>query len=402
MDGTRISQSDLGLFSGKPGRDRPLPIVRPAFPPLDAFADAFAHALDAGMVTNNGPNVRAFEAELSDHLGVPTLVFSSGQSALMVLLASTIARGGEVIVPSYTFCATPHAVVWAGARPVFADVDPVTLTLDVEDVERKITADTVAILGVCSYGIPCDYAALDDVARRHRLRLIYDSAPAFGTTVAGRPIGHFGDGQIFSFHATKAFATMEGGALSSSDPAVIEKADAIRNFGQKNGMAWGDAGINGKMMEVAALIGRTQLPKIDAFRARRCEVARMYRAGLEGVPGLHFASCRADEAPIWLYFPVRVDPGAFGLSRDEVMLALEADNIFCRKYFDPPCHLMPAYAGSSGDLDLPVTQMWASNVIALPVYNDQTDEEADYIIDRLRVVHDQAARIKAVVARSAA
>lgn len=397
MDGTRISESKLGILSGKPGRDLPLPIVRPAFPPLEAFADGFAQALKTGMVTNNGPNVRAFEAELTDYVGAPTLVFSSGQSALMTLLAACNVRGGEVIVPSYTFCATPHAVVWAGARPVYADVDPSTLTLDVNDVERKITADTVAILGVCSYGIPCDYAALDDVAKRHKLKLIYDSAPAFGSTIAGQPIGGFGDGQIFSFHATKAFSTMEGGALSSGHLDIVEKAEALRNFGQKNGMPWGEAGINGKMMEVAALIGRTQLPNIDAFRTRRRQVANYYKSGLEGVPGLHFATSRDHEDPIWLYFPIRVDPNVFGLSRDKVLLALEADNVFCRKYFDPPCHAMPAYASGSTNNDLPVTQSWAANVIALPVYNDQTEEEIKYIVDRLRLIHDQAVCINAAL-----
>lgn len=397
-----IASKELGIISGVPGRDRPLPIVRPAFPDLNEFASEFADALEAGQVTNNGPHVRSFEAELSAYLGVPTLVFSSGQSALMVLLASCLPRGGEVIVPSYTFCATPHAVVWAGARPVFADIDPVTLTIDVEDVERKITAETVAILGVCSYGIPCDYRALEEVARRHRLRLLYDSAPAFGSSVAGRPIGGFGDGQIFSFHATKAFSTMEGGALSSRDPGVIEKAEAIRNFGQKNGLAWGDAGINGKMMEVAAIIGRRQLRKIDEMRARRSHVADCYRTRLEGVPGLHLASCRSGEAPIWLYFPIRVDAREFGLSRDDVFLALEADNIYCRKYFDPPCHLMPAYAAKRDEYNLPVSELWSSNVVALPVYNDQTDEEINYIVDRLRLLHDQAGRVKHVLARSAA
>jgi dTDP-4-amino-4,6-dideoxygalactose transaminase len=386
----------LGILSGEKGRATPLPIVRPRFPKLAEFAEEFDRALATGPVTNQGPHAVAFEAELSDYLGVPTLVFSSGQAALMAMLGASGLTCKEVIVPSFTFCATPHAVVWAGAKPVFADVDPVTLTLDPEDVERRITANTAAILGVCVYGIACDYAALADVANRHGLKLFYDSAPAFGTRVDGRPIGHFGDGQIFSFHATKAFCTMEGGAFSTADGELFARAEALRNFGQRNGRAWGAAGFNGKMPEVAAMIGRRQLRTFEEARQRRLYVARRYREGLQDLPGLTMATPPANQEPIWLYFPIRLDPAAFGLSRDEATAALAADNILCRKYFDQPCHEMPAYQGGT-PYPLPVTDLWASATIALPVYNDQTDEEIDYIVERIRAIHVQAREVRAAL-----
>lgn len=386
----------LGILSGEKGRATPLPIVRPRFPRLAEFAEEFDRALATGPVTNQGPNAVAFEAELTDYLGVPTLVFSSGQAALMAMLAASGLTCKEVIVPSFTFCATPHAVVWAGAKPVFADVDPVTLTLDPEDVERRITANTAAILGVCVYGIACDYAALAHVANRHGLKLFYDSAPAFGTRVHGRPIGHFGDGQIFSFHATKAFCTMEGGAFSTADGELFARAEALRNFGQRNGRAWGAAGFNGKMPEVAAMIGRRQLRTFEEARQRRLYVARRYREGLQDLPGLTMATPPANQEPIWLYFPIRLDPAAFGLSRDEAAAALAADNILCRKYFDQPCHEMPAYQGGT-PYPLPVTDLWASATIALPVYNDQTDEEIDFIVERIRAIHVQAREVRAAL-----
>jgi dTDP-4-amino-4,6-dideoxygalactose transaminase len=367
--------------------------VRPHFPKLAEFADEFDQALAAGAVTNQGPQVAALEAELTDYLGVPTLAFSSGQAALMAMLAASGVACREVIVPSFTFCASPHAVVWAGGKPVFADINPKTLTLDPEDVERRITPNTAAILGVCVYGIACDYAALADVAHRHGLKLLYDSAPAFGTRVDGRPIGGFGAAQIFSFHATKAFCTMEGGAFSTADGELFTKAEALRNFGQRNGRAWGAAGFNGKMPEVAAMIGRRQLRTFETARRRRLYVAGRYRAGLEGLPGLTMAKAPLNQEPIWLYFPIRLDPAGFGLSRDEAAAALAADNILCRKYFDQPCHEMPAYEGQTG-YRLPVTEQWTSATLALPVYNDQTDEEIDYIIDRIRAIHFQAGEVR--------
>lgn len=383
----------LGVLTGIRGRAIPLPIVRPRFPKLAEFANEFDQALATGAVTNQGAHAVALEAELTGYLGVPTLVFSSGQAALMAMLAASGVAGKEVIVPSFTFCATPHAVVWGGGKPVFADIDSKTLTLDPEDVERRITPNTAAILGVCVYGIACDYAALARIAQRRGLKLLYDSAPAFGTRVNGRPIGGFGDGQIFSFHATKAFCTMEGGALSTQDSELFTKAEALRNFGQQNGRAWGAAGFNGKMPEVAAMIGRRQLRTFETVRERRLYVAKRYREGFEGLPGLAMASVPANQEPIWLYFPIRLDAEAFGLSRDQAAAALAADNILCRKYFDQPCHEMPAYENSRTG-PLPVTELWARATLALPVYNDQTDEEIDYIIGRIRAIHFRAPEVR--------
>lgn len=383
----------LGILAGRSARDTALPIVRPSFPPLGEFADDFERALRTGQVTNNGPQVQAFEAELGDYLQTPALVFSSGQAALMTMLAAAEVRGHEVIVPSFTFCATPHAVVWAGGTPVFADVDPQTLTLDVDDVARLIGPRTAAILGVCVYGVACDYGALEALGRRHGVRVLYDSAPAFGTRLDGRPIGGFGAGQIFSFHATKAFATMEGGAFSTHDADLLARAEALRNFGQRRGQAWEPPGLNGKMPEIAAMIGRRQLAGFEQARRRRLEVAARYREALGRVPGLSFVTAPANQEPIWLYFPIRVDPEGFGLTRDELEAALAADNVLCRKYFDQPCHQMPAYR-SQASRPLPVSEAWAAATLALPVYNDQTDEEIDFIVERIATIHAQRTAVR--------
>src|SRR5262245_57670016 len=253
--------------------DRPLQIVRPSYPPVEGMLSDFTRSLAAGKVTNNGPWVVKFEHLLEDYLGVPTLVFSSGQVALTTMLRAAGITGGEVIVPSLTFCAPPHAAVWNGAEPVFADVkDDMSFTIDPADVEARITDRTVAILSVDPYGIACDYEALVAIGRRRDLRVLFDSAPSFGTTVGGRHVGGFGDAQIFSFHATKAFNTMEGGCLCSNDKNLLERARAIRNFGQSPDGDCAIAGLNGKMMEICAIIGIQQLTSFEtaAITRRRC------------------------------------------------------------------------------------------------------------------------------------
>ena len=269
----------------RPVFSTPLNIVRPVFPPIESFQAQFASALQSGQVTNNGPWVVEFERQLEAYVGVPTLVFSSGQAALMAMVKAAGIEGGEVILPSFTFPGTLHAVTWCGATPVFAEIrDDQSFVLDPSDVERKITDRTVAILSVDAYGIASDYDALDELGARHDIRVLYDSAPSFGTRVRGKVIGGHGDAQIFSFHATKAFNTMEGGCLCSQDVALLDRARSIRNFGL---VASGDspfAGINGKMMEICALIGIEQLKTFDAAAAVRRRSAERMRRGLEMLP----------------------------------------------------------------------------------------------------------------------
>jgi dTDP-4-amino-4,6-dideoxygalactose transaminase len=365
---------------------RPLQIVRPVFPETNTFIGALQQALASGQVTNNGRWVRKFEQRLRDYLGTPSIAFCNGQLALMTMLRAAGVDHGEVIVPSFTFAATPHAVRWCGAEPVFADIAADTFCLDPQDVERKVTPRTVAILGVDAYGVCCDYDALGEIGCRHGLRVLYDSAPSFGSRVDGRLVGRFGDAQIFSFHATKAFATMEGGCLCSHDPDMILRAQAIRNFGQGPDGDCREEGLNGKMTEVCALIGIEQLKTFDDASARRRRVADRMRHGLSQISGLTVGFAPASQEPIWLYLPVVIDPQGFGVDRDRAATLLEQQGLYVRKYYSPPCHHMAAYAAARAER-LPITERVAYNVLALPVYNDMTDEEADGIIQAFRRVH---------------
>jgi len=375
-----------------PRAERPLHIVRPRFPRTEQFLAAFETALEAGQVTNNSRWVVEFERRLSEYLGVPTLVFCNGQIGMMAMLRAAGITGGEVIVPSFTFSATPHAIKWVGAEPVFADIlDDQTMRLDPDDVERRITDRTVAILAVDAYGIASDYAALAHVARRHQLRLLVDSAPSFGTRVGGKLVGGCADAQMFSFHATKAFATMEGGCVCGHDPELLARVKAMRNFGQVDGADCHEAGLNGKMLEISALIGLEQLKTFEqAVATRRRAVARM-RIGLSRIPGLRVGQEPADVEANWLYLPVVVEAAEFGLDREALASALEQHNVFVRKYYSPPCHHMTAYS-TQREVKLEVTERIAYSVIALPVYNDMTNEECDLIVAAIQHVRESAPR----------
>ncbi len=384
----------IAAVGGPPIFERPLQIVRPVFPDINKFFAPFQAALASGQVTNGGHWVSDFERQLSEYLGVPTLVFCNGQMALMTMLRAAGVERGEVIVPSFTFAATPHAVRWCGAEPVFADIAANgSLCLDPDDVERKITPKTVAILGVDAYGIACDYARLTEIGRRNGLRVVFDSAPSFGARVGGSLVGGFGDAQIFSFHATKAFTTMEGGCLCTHDPEIFSRARAIRNFGQLADGDCEEAGINAKLTEVCALIGIEQLKSFEqAAVTRRRAVTRM-REGLSKLPGLTVAPTPHDQDPIWLYLPVFVDEREFGLDRNATATALADQNLYVRKYHSPPCHHMRAYLASR-DVALPRTEASAYSVLALPVYNDMTQDESDGIVQAFLEVHHAARRVK--------
>ena len=383
----------IAALGGEPIFKNPLQIVRPIFPDLRDFVAPFRDALASGQVTNGGPWVMEFERRLSEYLGVPTLVFCNGQMALMTMLRAAGVDSGEVIVPSFTFCATPHAVKWCGAEPVFAEIAlDGSMCIDPNDVERKISPRTVAILGVDAYGIACDYTRLTELGRRYGLKVLFDSAPSFGTRLDGRLVGGFGDAQIFSFHATKPLTTMEGGGLCTRDGELFARALAIRNFGQGSRGDCEQPGLNGKMTEISAIIGIEQLKTFERSAAvRRRAVARM-REGLKDCPGLTVATASLNQDPIWWYLPVIVDHRQFGLDRDAVAAALEKENLFLRKYYCPPCHYMTAYR-TSHSVALPRTEATSHSILSLPVYNDMTEQECDGIVQGFLEVHQAASRL---------
>ena len=383
------------IIGGKALSDKPLSIVRPTFPRSETFKEKFNQALKTGQVTNHGRYVIEFEKKLSQYLGTPVVTAVNGQTALMMMLRGAGINSGEVIVPSYTFCATPHAVEWCGAKPVFADiVSKSSLCLDPSDAEKQITADTRAILAVDVYGFACDYDAFEKIGRKYGIKILYDSAPAFGTCINGQPIGRYGDAQTFSFHATKAFSTMEGGCVSTSDPVIKQRIENLRNFSQNSIGDCEEPGINGKMQEICAIIGLMQLEKIDQYIKHRNHIADLMHQGLAKVPGINFADVTENQQPAWLYFPIVIDPEITGIDRNLVAEALARENLYVRKYFDLPCHQMKAYFEQNRKLQLENTEFAAANVISLPIYNDMTEKECELFVDGITNIIKHAKEIK--------
>jgi dTDP-4-amino-4,6-dideoxyglucose len=353
-----------------------LPIVRPRFPAIESFDARFGTALRRGQVTNGGEYVREFEQKLTDYLGVPALAFVNGQTALLsMLMAAGIRPGDEVILPAFTFCGTAAAVAMLGAIPVFAEIDPKTLTLDPVDAESRITDKTVAILSVDVYGICSDYKALTELTFKQNIWLLFDSAPAFGSMVGGQPIGRYGDAQIFSFHATKPFSTMEGGCLASASPDFIERAGYIREFGQDGQREVVSVGLNGKMQEVNALIGLERFKQWTAagYHQQRQYKVGVYRYLLSEISGVIVINTPENQWPIWLYMPIIV------YNRDAVLKKLHERGVMARKYYAPCLHQTPAFKRYARG-PLPISEEIASQVIALPCYSDLTDGEMHTIV----------------------
>jgi dTDP-4-amino-4,6-dideoxygalactose transaminase len=387
----------LALLGGQPALARKMDIVRPVLPRAAALNDRFDAALRAGQVTNMGPHSKDLEAKLAAYTGTKhCAVYCNGEAALIAMLqAARLPGGAEVITTAYTFSGTAHGIAWNALRPVFADIDADTWTLDPADAERRITPRTAAILAAPLYGNPCDNAALAALAERRGLVLLYDSASGCGARYDGRPLGGFGRAEMFSFHATKVYTTMEGGALCTDDTALFEAACRIRNFGKNGREADCDfVGMNGKMTEIAALVGLELLPGLDAVVQHRNRVADRYGAGLAGLPGLKPQRAQRNAVSSWLYFQFLVDADAFGLTRDELIAALTAENVAARRFNFPCNHQLECYRHLGAPPTLPAAERVASHSVALPVYSDMTMQEVDQVTAAVRAVYEARGAVR--------
>ncbi|MDP1571633.1 MAG: DegT/DnrJ/EryC1/StrS family aminotransferase [Vicinamibacterales bacterium] len=360
-------------------------MTRPLLPPLDAVQARLAEVWTARWLTNDGAQTVALTEAIAGHLGAPHVsLFNNGTIALLAAVRA-LGLTGEVITTPFTFPATPHAVSWSGATPVFADIDPVTMTLDPVAVEALVTPRTTGILAVHVYGIPCDVRGLQTVADRHGLKVIYDAAHAFGTTIDGVGIGTFGDASMFSFHATKLFHTAEGGALACRDPETRALVDQLKNFGILNQEEVGPVGINGKMNELQAALGLAVLDCVpEELRKRQAIIAR-YRERLAGVSGVTLMPEPSGVRSSGQYFVIRIDAQAFGRSRDEVHEAFKRENVMTRKYFFPLCTDYACYRDlpSAAPGRLPVAGRVVQEVLCLPLYGTLALDDVDAICDLL-------------------
>lgn len=357
-------------------------VTRPLMPSRERFDGYLDEIWQSAMLTNGGPFHDRLEAALRAHLNVEHLaLFSSGTTALLVAMKA-LGVNGEVVTTPYTFAATTHAVHWSGLTPVFADIDPLTMNLDPACIEALLTPRTGAILPVHCYGVPCAVDAIGDIARRHGLPVIYDAAHAFGVEDAGGSILRHGDMSILSFHATKVFSTMEGGAIICRDAAMLERVKLMRNFGIVDESTVAAVGINGKLNEISAAFGLAQLEEVERARQRRKRIDAMYRAALSDIPGLVLLQRPEAGVQNFGYFPVFFDD-AHLLGRDRLYAALRSEGIHARRYFHPLTSDYPIYRDcpSASPYKLPVAQKAARTVICLPIYADLEDNDVLKVID---------------------
>ena len=367
---------------------QPVYVTRPLLPPLNEYTELLQEVWASGWLANGGEQHRALEAELAQWLQVPHLsLFNNGTIALVVA-CQALRLSGEVITTPFTFPATPHVLSWNNVTPVFADIDPDTLCLDPASVESLVTSRTSGILGVHVYGVPCDVHALGAIARSHGLRVVYDGAHAFGTQISGQPIASFGDATMFSFHATKLFHTAEGGALAVGDPDLKRRIDLLKNFGIKNEDEVVMPGINGKMSELQAALGRIVLRHVSVERQRRAAIRQVYEQRLCGISGLRLHTQPAGTTDSLQYLVLRVNAAQASCNRDTLHERLKRYNIITRKYFHPLCSDYDCYRHlpTASPQHLPNAYRVASEVLVLPLYGALTADDVHRICDAIQFV----------------
>ncbi|HET7009524.1 MAG TPA: aminotransferase class I/II-fold pyridoxal phosphate-dependent enzyme, partial [Anaerolineales bacterium] len=353
--------------------------------------------LERRWLTNDGPYVREFERKVADLAGVEHAVAVCNATAALELTVRALGWHGEVLLPSFTFIATAHALRWQGITPVFCDVDPRTHNLDPKEVERAVTPRTTGIIGVHVWGRPCEVEALEEIAQRRGLGLIFDAAHALGCSAGGRSIGGFGQAEIFSFHATKIVNSSEGGVIVTRSPDLAEKLRRMRNFGFLGEDVVDGLGTNAKMPEVCAVMGLGSLETLDEWVAVNLRNYQNYQAELHGLKGIELVPYDLSEKNNYQYVVVEIEGPPDGRTRDRIRDVLRAENVVARRYFHPGCHRLEPYVSeaSTTGRPLPETERLAARVLALPTGTAVGEAEIHSIADILRVCAENAESLAA-------
>ena len=364
----RIMQvRDLAIFGNPPAFEKEIHVGRPNIGNRERLIRRIYDMLDRNWFTNNGPYVQEFEKKIANFVGVRNCVAMCNATVSLEIAIRALELTGEVIVPSFTFIATAHALQWQEVTPVFCDIDSRSHNIDPNQIEKMITPRTSGIIGVHTWGRACEIDALEAIAQRRNLCLMFDAAHAFGCSYKGKLIGGFGRCEVFSFHATKFFNTFEGGAVLTNDDALAEKMRLMRNFGFQGYDKVVYIGTNGKMTEVSAAMGLTSFESIDEFIETNRRNYDHYRRGLDEMSGICLMSY-GDDKTNYQYVVVEVDEQKASLSRDDLVRVLFAENILARRYFFPGCHRMEPYHSyfPHAGLLLPETEKLCGSVLVLP------------------------------------
>lgn len=362
--------------------DKQITVTSPLLPNLDEFQALLKEIWERKWITNNGQFHQQLEKELAEYLKVPYIsLFTNGTLPLITALQA-MRITGEVITTPYSFVATTHSLWWNGIKPVFVDIDPTTCNLDPSKIEAAITPKTTAIMPVHCYGKPCDTKGIQEVADKYGLKVIYDAAHAFGVEVDGQSILASGDMSTLSFHATKVYNTIEGGALVMHDEATKKRIDYLKNFGFANETTVVAPGINSKMDEMRAAYGILNLRQVDAAIAARQKVANRYRETLRYVSGITFFDDMPGVRHNYSYFPIFIDAEKYGMTRDELYFKMKEANVLGRRYFYPLISEFSTYRGlpSATPENLPIATKIANSVICLPMHHSLSDKDVERIL----------------------
>jgi dTDP-4-amino-4,6-dideoxygalactose transaminase len=384
----------LALFGGRPAFAEPLHVGRPNIGSRARLLERIEQMLDSRWLSNQGPFVRELEERLASFLGVRHAIATANGAVGLEIAARALDLEGEVIVPSFTFIATAHALEWQQIRPVFADIDPATHAIHRHSVEPLITPRTTGIVGVHLWGEPCVPEELTALARERGLKLLFDAAHAFGCSHHGAMIGGFGDAEVFSFHATKYFNTFEGGAIATNDDRLAARVRLMKNFGFAGYDNVECVGINGKMSEVSAAMGLTGLESLEEFRAANRRNYAHYRDRLASLPGIRLFEHRDCGLRNYQHVVLEVDDAA-GIDRDLLVRILRAENVLARRYFHPGCHRMEPYRAIYPDAgrSLPETERLCRRVLVLPTGESVGPEDIEGICAILRTAIEFAPEV---------
>lgn len=363
--------------------EKQITVTAPLLPDLEEFNALLKEIWDSKWITNNGSFHKQLEKELAEYLKVPYIsLFTNGTLPLLTALQA-LRITGEVITTPYSFVATTHSIWWNGCKPVFVDVDPATGNIDPDAIEAAITTKTTAIMPVHVYGKPCDTKRIQEIADKYGLKVIYDAAHAFGVEVDGESILKAGDMSTLSFHATKVYNTLEGGALVMHDAETKKRIDYLKNFGFAGETTVVAPGINSKVDEVRAAYGIINLRQVDAAIEARHQVALKYREALRPVEGITFMDDMPGVKHNYSYFPIFVDAEKYGMTRDELYEKMKSHNVLGRRYFYPLISTFSTYRGlpSAAPENLPKAHKMADSVICLPMHHELSAEDIDRVLE---------------------
>jgi dTDP-4-amino-4,6-dideoxygalactose transaminase len=394
-----MKSKSYGLNVGQPGKQisgEPFPFMRPTLPELGQVISEYQAAYRNGVVTN-ADLVARLESAVAERLRVKHCVAVSSCTSGLMLVLHALGLEGEVILPSFTFFATGHAALWNGLKPVFANSDTDTWNISPADIEKRITGATSAIVAVHLYGNPCDVTALEAIARRHSLKLVFDAAHAFGSEYRGIPIGSFGDAEIFSLSPTKLLVAGEGGLVTTNDAKLAAAVRAMRNYGDVGAYNPKWLGVNARMTEFNAALALSGLPLMDAKVRRRNAIAAMYTDLLSSLPGIRFQKVHTADTHTYKDYSIHVNSQIVGLSRERLADALHAENVPTKKYFHPPLHQQFLYSRfyDRDANDLAQTEFIADGILSLPIYESLPDETVCAVAELIQRIVRSACERKA-------